>query len=411
MNFELFLARRLHFSQQPDKRISSPAIRVAMIGISIGIIAMILSVCIVVGFKKQVREKVVGFGSHIQITSYENKSTYETKPIAFSDSLINAIKTTDGVAHTQLFITKPTIIKTNNDFQGAVLKGVGKDYDWTFIRQSLLEGRTPNPQQNNEIVISKYIADRLYLKLGDSFLAYFIQNTMSARKFKIVGIYESNLEEYDKLFALTNLNVLQHLNGWDKDQYSGMEITVKNFDQLDYIKQNLFFKTSIIYDRQGNSYYTKSIQEMNPGIFSWLGLLDMNTIIIIILMLIVSGVTMISGLLIIILEHTNLIGILKAMGARNKSIRKIFLYFASFIILKGMFWGNLIGLTICILQKHFGFIKLNPSTYYLSKVPIELNIWYILIINIGTLVISMLMMLGPSYMIARMSPVKSIKYE
>lgn len=372
---------------------------------------MILSVCIVVGFKKQVREKVVGFGSHIQITSYENKSTYETKPIAFSDSLINAIKTTDGVAHTQLFITKPTIIKTNNDFQGAVLKGVGKDYDWTFIRQSLLEGRTPNPQQNNEIVISKYIADRLYLKLGDSFLAYFIQNTMSARKFKIVGIYESNLEEYDKLFALTNLNVLQHLNGWDKDQYSGMEITVKNFDQLDYIKQNLFFKTSIIYDRQGNSYYTKSIQEMNPGIFSWLGLLDMNTIIIIILMLIVSGVTMISGLLIIILEHTNLIGMLKAMGARNKSIRKIFLYFASFIILKGMFWGNLIGLTICILQKHFGFIKLNPSTYYLSKVPIELNIWYILIINIGTLVISMLMMLGPSYMIARMSPVKSIKYE
>ncbi len=411
MNLELFLARRLYSSHQPSKRISSPAIRVAMLGVSIGIIAMILSVSIVVGFKNQVREKVIGFGSHIQVTSYDNKATFETNPIAFSDSVLNALRTTDGVVHMQLFITKPGIIKTDEDFQGIVLKGVGKDFDWTFLKQNIVEGRILNPNNNNEIVISRYISNRLNLKLGDSFLTYFIKDAVSARKFKIVGIYETNFEEYDKLFSITNLNILQRLNGWDKDQYSGIELTIKDFEQLDYVKQNIFFKMSIIYDRQGHSYFTKSIRDMNPGIFSWLELLDMNTIIIIILMLIVSGVTMISGLLIIILEHTNLIGILKSMGVRNGKIRKIFLYFASFIILKGMFWGNLIGLTLCFLQKQYGFIKLDPSTYYLSQVPIELNIWYILIINIGTLIISMAMIVGPSYMIARISPAKSIKFE
>jgi lipoprotein-releasing system permease protein len=411
VNLELFLARRLYSSHQPSKRISSPAIRVAMLGVSIGIIAMILSVSIVVGFKNQVREKVIGFGSHIQVTSYDNKATFETNPIAFSDSVLNALRTTDGVVHMQLFITKPGIIKTDEDFQGIVLKGVGKDFDWTFLKQNIVEGRILNPNNNNEIVISRYISNRLNLKLGDSFLTYFIKDAVSARKFKIVGIYETNFEEYDKLFSITNLNILQRLNGWDKDQYSGIELTIKDFEQLDYVKQNIFFKMSIIYDRQGHSYFTKSIRDMNPGIFSWLELLDMNTIIIIILMLIVSGVTMISGLLIIILEHTNLIGILKSMGVRNGKIRKIFLYFASFIILKGMFWGNLIGLTLCFLQKQYGFIKLDPSTYYLSQVPIELNIWYILIINIGTLIISMAMIVGPSYMIARISPAKSIKFE
>ncbi|MBP1618007.1 MAG: transrane permease [Bacteroidetes bacterium] len=411
MNLELFLARRLYSSHQPSKRISSPAIRVAMLGVSIGIIAMILSVSIVVGFKNQVREKVIGFGSHIQVTSYDNKATFETNPIAFSDSVLNALRTTDGVVHMQLFITKPGIIKTDEDFQGIVLKGVGKDFDWTFLKQNIVEGRILNPNNNNEIVISRYISNRLNLKLGDSFLTYFIKDAVSARKFKIVGIYETNFEEYDKLFSITNLNILQRLNGWDKDQYSGIELTIKDFEQLDYVKQNIFFKMSIIYDRQGHSYFTKSIRDMNPGIFSWLELLDMNTIIIIILMLIVSGVTMISGLLIIILEHTNLIGILKSMGVRNGKIRKIFLYFASFIILKGMFWGNLIGLALCFLQKQYGFIKLDPSTYYLSQVPIELNIWYIIIINIGTLIISMAMIVGPSYMIARISPAKSIKFE
>ncbi|OJU51669.1 MAG: ABC transporter permease [Bacteroidales bacterium 45-6] len=411
MNLELFLARRLYSSHQPTKRISSPAIRVAMIGVSIGIIAMILSVSIVVGFKNQVREKVIGFGSHIQVTSYDNKATFETNPIAFSDSVLNALKKTDGVTHTQLFITKPGIIKTDEDFQGIVLKGVGKDFDWTFIKQNLVEGRIPDPGNGNEILISRYIANRLNLKLGDGFLTYFIKDAVSARKFKIVGIYETNFDEYDKLFVITSLNTLQRLNGWDRDQYSGLELTIRNFDELDYVKQNIFFKMSIIYDRQGHSYFTKSIRDMNPGIFSWLELLDLNTTIIILLMLIVSGVTMISGLLIIILEHTNLIGILKAMGVRNGKIRKTFLYFASFIILKGMFWGNLIGLGLCFLQKQYGFVKLDPSTYYLSQVPIELNAWYILVINIGTLIISMAMIVGPSYMIARISPAKSIKFE
>jgi lipoprotein-releasing system permease protein len=361
--------------------------------------------------KNVVREKVVGFGSHIQITSFDNKSTYETNAIAVNDSLLRSLRQTDGIAHAQVFITMPSIIKTKEDFQGVVLKGVGKDFDWTFLKQNLVEGKPVNPEKQDEIILSRYIANRLHLKLGDTFISYFVQDAIRARKFRIVGIYETNFEEYDKLFAITNLHVLQRLNNWEKDQYSGIELTIKDFDQIEYVKQNIFFKMSIIYDRLGHSYFTKSIKDMNPGIFSWLGLLDMNTVVIIILMLVVSGVTMISGLLIIILEHTNLIGMLKAMGAHNGSIRKIFLYFASFIILQGMFWGNLIALAFCFLQKQFGFVKLNASTYYLSEVPIDLNPWYILIINLGTLVISMVMMIGPSYMIARILPAKSIKYE
>lgn len=410
MKLELFLARRLYFGHKA-KRISSPAIRVATIGVAISIIAMILSVSIVIGFKNQVREKVIGFGSHIQITSYNNKTSYETNPIAFSDSLTNALKNTEGIKHVQFFITKPGIIKTDNDFQGVVLKGVGNDYDWNFIRENLVEGRIINSEKNNEIIISKYIADRLHLKLGDNFLSYFFEDNVSARKFKIVGIYETYFEDYDKTYAITNLNLLQHLNKWDKDQYSGLELTVKDFNQLQQIKQTVFFKTSILYDRQGNAYLTQSVEEMNPGIFNWLGLLDMNSVVIIVLMLIVSGVTMISGLLIIIIEHTNLIGLLKAMGSKNGSIRGIFLNFASFIVLKGMLWGNIIGLSICFLQKQFGIAKLDPATYYLTKVPIELNWWYIVLINIGTLIISLLMMVGPSFMIAKVSPSKSIKYE
>ena len=382
-----------------------------MIGVSIGIIAMIMSVSIVIGFKNQVKEKVVGFGSHIQITSYDNKASYETNPIAFSDSVLNALRNTDQISHVQLFITKSGILKTSEDFQGVILKGVGKDFDWRFLKENIVEGRILDPNNSSEIIVSRYVANRLNLKLNDSFLVYFIKDAVSARKFKIVGIYETHFEEYDKMFAITNLDILQRLNNWDKDQFSGAELLVKDFKQLDEIKQNVFFKMSIIYDRQGHSYFTKSIKEMNPGIFSWLELLDMNTVIIIILMLIVSGVTMISGLLIIILEHTNLIGVLKAMGARNGKIRKIFLYFASFIILKGMFWGNLIGISLCLIQKQYGVVKLDPSTYYLSHVPIELNFWYILAINVGTLIISMAMIVGPSYMIARISPAKSIKFE
>lgn len=263
----------------------------------------------------------------------------------------------------------------------------------------------------NQAIISKYIADRLNLKLGDSFITYFIQDPIKARKFCIAGIYQTNFEDYDKLFVLTDIGLVQKVSEWDKDQVSGVEIVVKDYDRLADIKRDIFFDMAAYKDGDGNPLFTSSIEEMNPMIFSWLDLLDMNVVVIIILMLAVSGFTMISGLLILILERTNMIGILKALGARNYSIRKIFLYISSFLILKGMLWGNVIALGICIIQKVFGIIKLDPATYYVSEMPVYLNPLYIILVNLGALIISMLMMIGPSYLIARISPAKSIKFE
>lgn len=249
------------------------------------------------------------------------------------------------------------------------------------------------------------------MKLGDDFITYFIQDPIKARKFVIKGIYSTNFEDYDKLFLICDINLVQKLNDWDKDQVTGVELKVKNYDKLSEVKDDLFFDLASSQDGDGNAIYTRTIEELNPTIFGWLSLLDVNVWVIIILMIAVSGFTMISGLLIIILERANLIGILKALGARNFSIRKIFLYISSFLILKGMIWGNVIALTICLLQTQFGFIKLDPATYYVSEMPVYINPLYIVLINIGALVISMTMMIGPSYLIAKISPAKSIKFD
>lgn len=414
MNLELFIARKIYFGGNLKSKAASPAIKIAVAGIALGLATMILAVCIVVGFKKEVRNKVIGFGSHIQVTNYANTNAYETLPICVSDSLLNALKNIDGVKHTEVFATKSTIIKTDNDFQGVVLKGVSADYDWTFFKKNMIEGQTLNVSDTssiNEVIISKYIADKLNLKLGDSFYSYFIQEPPKVRKFTITGIYSTNFEQYDKLFVITNIDLIRNLNSWDADQVSGIEILINDFDNLENVKGDVFFSMVTASDRMGNTLLSQSIDEMNPMIFNWLELLDMNVVVIIILMLAVSGVTMISGLLILILERTNLIGILKALGAKNNSIRKTFLYVASFLILKGMLWGNVIALVICVFQKLFGVIKLDPTVYYVSEMPVDMNIIYILLINIGTLLVSILMMVGPSYLIARISPAKSIRFE
>lgn len=414
MNLELFIAKRIYFKGDKDEKISSPAIRIAIAGIAIGLAAMVLSVCIVVGFKKEIRDKIVGFGSHIQISSFNNSMTYESHPIRLTDSLMQVIHDNPEIKHAEIYTTKSGIIKTENDFQGVVLKGVGKDYDWSFFKNNMLEGnvlQVSDTSTTNQAIISKYIADRLNLKLGDSFISYFIQDPIKARKFSITGIYQTNFEDYDKLFVLTDIGLVQKVNEWDADQVSGIEIVINDYEQLAEVKRNIFFDMATYADGDGNPLFTSSIEEMNPMIFSWLELLDMNVWVIIILMLAVSGFTMISGLLILILERTNMIGILKALGARNYSIRKVFLYISSFLILKGMLWGNIIALGICVIQKTFGIIKLNPATYYVSEMPIYLNPIYIILVNLGALAISMLMMIGPSYLIARISPAKSIKFE
>ncbi|GAB6009664.1 ABC transporter permease [Dysgonomonas reticulitermitis] len=419
MNLELFIAKRIHFkSEKGEKRVSSPAIKIAVAGVAIGLAAMILSLSIVVGFKTEVRNKVVGFGSHIQITNLNNTTSYESQPISVSPELIKELTDAPNIKHIQLYGTKPGVIKTKDAFQGIMLKGVGKDYDWSFFKQNMVDGSIINPQDTsvtNQVIISKNIASKLHLKTGDSFIAYFVGERnveeRSARKFNITGIYSTNFEEYDKLFVVTDLSLIQRLNKWEPGQVSGIELLVKDYDKLEETAQDVYFDLMTYRDKDNNTLLARSIKELNPMIFSWLDLLDMNVWVIIGLMFVISVFTMISGLLIIILERTNMIGMLKTLGSRNFSIRKTFLYVASFLILKGMFWGNIIALSILLIQKYFGVIKLNPDNYYVSEMPVDINILYILLINTGTLVLSVVAMIGPSYLIAKISPAKSIRFE
>ena len=415
MNTELFIAKRLYKGNQKDeKRVSTPAVSIAIAGIALGLVVMILSVSIVIGFKKEIRGKVIGFGSHIQVTSFDDNSSYELSPIVLSDSLMNKLAANKDIRHVQPFIIKPGIIKTDENFQGIVLKGVDSTYDWDFFKKNMIEGDIINPDDTsgiNQAIISKSIANKLHLNLGDRFTTYFVQDPVRARRFDITGIYQTNFEDYDKLYILTDMPLLAKLNEWEDDYASGLEVLVKDYNQLDKTTQNLFFDMASHRDKLGNTLYARSIKDINPIIFDWLNLLDMNVWIIIILMLVVSGFTMISGLLIIILERTNMIGILKAVGTRNFNIRKIFLYLSSFLILKGLAWGNIIALIICLAQKYLHIIKLNPEVYYTTYVPVDINLWNILIINAGTLIVSLLMMIGPSYLIAKISPAKSIKFE
>ena len=306
------------------------------------------------------------------------------------------------------------IIKTDEDFLGIVLKGVSDDYDWQFFEKNLIEGTIINTNDTSSInrsIISQDIANKLHLKLGDNFTTYFVQEPVRARRFTVTGIYETNFEDYDKLYVLTDAKILSGLNGWEADMVSGVEVLVKEYNQLDQTAQDLFFEMSTYKDRFGNRLYTRSIKEINPMIFNWLNLLDMNVWVILVLMILVSGFTMISGLLIIILERTNMIGMLKSMGARDFSIRKVFLYLSAFLIGQGMLWGNIAGLTFCFLQKNLNILKLDPATYYLSAVPIDLNPWHVILLNVGTLIVSLIMMIAPSYLVAKITPAKSIRFE
>lgn len=415
MNTELFIAKRIYKGDKKNKkRVSSPAIKIAIAGIALGLAIMIVAVCIIIGFKKEIREKVIGFGSHIQITSFDSNSSYEYQPIALSDTLKNMLLDNPEIAQVQEFITKPGIIKTDEDFLGIVLKGVFGDYDWQFFKKNLLEGNIISHNDTsgtNQAIISQNIANKLHLKLGDNFTTYFVQEPVRARRFTITGIYETNFEDYDKLYVITDAKILSNLNDWEDDMVSGIEVLVKDYNKLDQTAQDLFFEMSSYKDRFGNALYTRSIKDINPMIFNWLNLLDMNVWVILILMILVSGFTMISGLLIIILERTNMIGMLKSMGARDFSIRKVFLYLSAFLIGQGMLWGNIIGLAFCLIQKNFQLLKLDPATYYLSAVPIDLNPWYVILLNVGTLIVSLIMMIAPSYLVAKITPAKSIRFE
>lgn len=414
MNYKYFLARRIYNQSDTHRQVAKPAIRIAMTGMALGLAIMLVSICVVIGFKNEVRSKVIGFGSHIQISNFKGTQSYETFPISANDTLMNELRHLEGITHVQRFSTKPGIIKTENDFQGMVLKGVASEYRMDFFRRYLVEGEIPHfsdSVSSNKVLISRLLADKLKLKTGDYIYTYYIQDNVRARKQKIAGIYQTNFSEFDKLFVIGDLYTVNRLNGWKPDQVSGIELTVDNYDLLSERCLEVSRLVGNRLDRYGATYFTQTIEELNPQLFAWLNVLDVNVWVILILMLGVAGFTMISGLLIIILERTNMIGILKALGADNRSIREIFLYFSVFIIAKGMLWGNFIALAFCLTQKYTHWIKLDPENYYLDAVPIHFNIWLWLLLNACTLVISVLMLVGPSYLISRIHPAKSIRFE
>lgn len=415
MNLPFFLAKRIYTNNADKKRVDRPAIRIAVAGVAVGLAVMLVSVSVVFGFKHTIRNKVVGFGSHIQVANFMTLQASEQYPIQMGDSMLKVLRAIPGVKHVQRFAVKQGILKTDKDFLGVAFKGIAADYDTTFIHQNLVAGAIPHFSDTvgkQQMMVSQAIADQLNLKLGDKVFAYFIDNTgVKARRFTIAAIYQTNLSQFDKVTCFIDLYTAVKLNAWETDQASGAELTVNDFNLLNQTAARVVEKVNRTIDSYGETYSSQTIQEMNPQIFSWLDLLDLNVWIILGLMLAVAGVTMISGLLIIILERTAMIGILKAIGARNTTIRRTFLWFAVFTIGKGMLIGNLIALGLIVLQHYTGLVKLNPATYYVSTVPVEFNLLVWLLLNVATLVISVFVLIAPSYLVSKINPAASMRYE
>ena len=415
MDWKLFVARRIYRSKEGEKEVSKPAVLIAMWGIAIGLAVMIVAVAVVIGFKHEVRDKVVGIGSDITITNFDAQKSYETVPVVAGDSLLDALRSMEGVKHVQRYSTKPGMIMTEDNFLGMVLKGVSQEYDWKFLKEHLQEGEIPSftdSASTNRTIVSRTIANKLNLKLGDKLYTYYISaENVRARRLEVAGIYQTNFSIYDNMFLLTDLYTVNRLNAWQADQASGIELEVADVSRLEETKEAISAEVDMLKDRYGATYYTQTVEESNPQIFAWLDLLDMNVWVILILMTGVAGFTMISGLLIIILERTNMIGVLKALGADNLAIRKVFLSFSVFLIGRGMLWGNIIGLSFVFIQSQFHLFKLDPSIYYVDSVPVAFNLWWWVLLNVCSLLASVLMLVGPSYLIAHIHPAKSIRFE
>ena len=407
------IATRLYFSEQAEHRQSKPAVRVALAGMIVGVLVMILTICIVVGFKQTVTAKVAGFGAHIQVVSFDNNNTYDLQPIEVSDSMLTQLASFPHVVQVAPFITKTGIIKTDAAFQGIVLKGT--DY-WSFFERNLMEGVLP--VEPNEVLISRIMANRLQLGVGQSVLAYFVDGTdYRARRFKIVGLYDTGFAQNDELFVVTTLSTAAQLLSTKNSQlstniFSGVEVLIDDFAYLDQVADDIYFATVRRMDDNGyNVYFVQTLQDQNPAIFAWLDLLDMNVIVIIILMLLVAGFNIVSGLIILILDGVQLIGTLKALGADNRFVRRIFLIQASWLIAKGVLWGNIIGLALVALQYFTHLMPLDPVTYYVSFVPVVFPWGWLILLNILTIGISLLILLLPSMIISHISPAKVMHFE
>ena len=415
MNLPLFIARRINGSEGQRREVSRPAIRIATIGVAIGLAVMIITVSVVFGFKHTIRDKVVGFGSHIQVENYMAQQLSAPVPISISDSLMKVMKQLPGIRHVERYALTQGILKTDDDFLGVAFKGVGSDYDTTFLSEHIVEGEMPkfsDGQSKYPLLISRMMADKLQLKAGEKVYAYFIGNDdVRARKFTITGIYETNMTQFDQSLCFTDYNVPIRLNGWEPDQCSGAELLVDDFDQLDMVVEEVVGKVNRRTDKYGAIITSQTIREAYPHVFQWLELLDINVWIILALMICVAGFTMISGLLIIILERTQMIGILKALGMRNKTVRHTFLWFAAFIIGRGMLVGDIIGIGLVVLQQQTGFIHLDPASYYVDTAPMELNIPIIVLLNVVTLLVSLFVLIAPSFLISHIHPARSMRYE
>jgi lipoprotein-releasing system permease protein len=413
LNTELFIVRRLIGNKKGRRSFSRSIVAIATFGIALGLAVMIVAVAILTGFKQEISNKVTGFGAHIQILNLDSNLSYETVPVPAELPALDQIRSLDGVKNVQSFAIKAGIIKTGEEIYGAVLKGVDGSYDWDFITAHLTDGeifRVQDSVRTNQVVISRYTANLLHLKVGDQFTMYFIQEPPRARTFEIRGIYSTSLEEFDKLYIYADIKQVQRLNDWHEGQVSGHEVILKEMGDLEEITEKVRDLVAFDFLEDGSRLKVETIQQKYTQIFDWLNLQDMNVLVLILLMLIVAGFNMISGLLILILERTNMIGILKGLGTTNASIRKIFLYQSAYLTLVGLLWGNLIGITICLLQKHLGIVSLDPSSYYLDTIPINLKLAHILLLNLGTMAITFLFLLFPSMIISRISPDKSIRF-
>ena len=411
---ESFIARRLYKNEQGSRRVSRPAVLIAQAGVALGLAVMLLTIAVSFGFKHEVREKAVGFSAHLHISNYESAQEYEALPVAADTSLLHTLRSMRGVEHVQRYATKPGVFRTEDSFMGYVLKGVGEDYDLSFYAQYLREGVLPQFSDSiasGNVLISRVIADKLQLSVGDRIDSYFLQGTMRARRYTIAGIYETGFSDYDRLFVITDLKAVQALNRWESDQVAGIEVQLSDFSKVEDMSWELSTILDRTEDKYGEEYLVQSVTDVNPGLFAWLDVLDMNVWLILALMIGVAAFTMISGLLILIIERTQFIGILKALGASDASVRKAFLYLAMLIIGKGMLWGNIVGLGLCAIQKFTHVIPLDPANYYLDCVPIEFNWLFIIAVNVAMFVLSVLVLIVPSHLISRIYPTKAMRFE
>ncbi|MGD0582418.1 MAG: FtsX-like permease family protein [Bacteroidales bacterium] len=414
MNLPYFIAEKLIRGRREGTSFSRPINIIAVTGIAAGLAVMIIAVSTLTGFKQQIRDKVVGFGAHMQILNFDSNNSFETAPVSTNLAFLPKIRKLHGIKHIEVFATKAGIIKTDENIQGVVLKGISSDFDWTYFKKNMVEGSVfavSDTALTNRVIISKKISDMLNLKVGDSFAMHFIQDPPRMRKFIVSGIYETSLEEFDKIYIFCDIRHIQRLNGWTDDQVSGFEVFIDKFDNLEPMTQAVNDVIGYNISEKEPSVKVKNIREKYPQIFDWLSFQDINVIIIIILMLVVAGFNMISGLLILILEKTNLIGVLKALGSEDRTIRRVFLIQAGYLIAKGLFWGNIIGIGLALLQLKTGLITLDPTSYYIKTVPIDLNAFHIILLNLGSMAAIVFMLLIPSQLVSRITPVRAIKFD